>query len=84
MDAAFEVFLELGFENVTMSDIIRRSGGSFSTIYKFFGNKERLFAAALKYKIDEVFNVFQSLAERQDGDNERRFFRGAWLKSVRT
>ena len=41
LDAAFELFLQHGYENVSLSDIITKSGGSLSSIYKYFGNKEK-------------------------------------------
>lgn len=45
MDAAFELFLEQGYSNVSMTDIIRRSGGSLSTAYELFENKTGLLRA---------------------------------------
>ena len=41
--AAEQVFLEQGFEAASMSEIVRRSGGSLATLYKLFGTKEVLF-----------------------------------------
>ena len=55
LEAAGEVFLEEGFEKAGMNQIIQRSGGSLSTVYKIFGNKEGLFAAVLEYKMALIF-----------------------------
>ena len=45
MDAAFNLFLEQGYSNVSMTDIIRRSGGSLATAYQLFENKAGLLRA---------------------------------------
>jgi len=45
MDAAFTLFLECGYANVSMSDVIRRSGGSLATAYELFENKAGLLRA---------------------------------------
>jgi len=43
LEAAWELFLEKGFEAVSVDEIIRKSGGSKSTVYGLFGSKEGLF-----------------------------------------
>lgn len=43
METAWALFLEKGFEAVSVDEIIRKSGGSKSTVYDFFGSKEGLF-----------------------------------------
>lgn len=48
MEAAAELFLERGFEGTSVSDIVRRSGGSLATLYAWFGSKEGLFEAIVK------------------------------------
>lgn len=53
--AATEVFLKYGFEGTTLDMIIERAGGSRSTLYKNFGDKEGLFAAVIAHMIDEIF-----------------------------
>jgi transcriptional regulator, TetR family len=40
---ALELFLEKGYEKTSLSDIVAISGGSLSSIYTFFENKEGLF-----------------------------------------
>jgi AcrR family transcriptional regulator len=45
--AATAVFLKHGFEGTSLDEIIRRSGGSRSTLYEEFGDKEGLFAAII-------------------------------------
>lgn len=43
--AAREVFLEQGFEEASVNEVVRRAGGSLATLYAQFGNKEGLFLA---------------------------------------
>jgi AcrR family transcriptional regulator len=43
--AAREVFLEQGYEQASVNDVVRRAGGSLATLYGQFGNKEGLFLA---------------------------------------
>ncbi|CAG0966388.1 HTH-type transcriptional repressor BdcR [Gammaproteobacteria bacterium] len=43
MEAAWGLFLEKGFEAVSVDEIIKKSGGSKSTVYDLFGSKEGLF-----------------------------------------
>lgn len=43
--AARTVFLEHGYENASVNDVVRRAGGSLATLYAQFGNKEGLFLA---------------------------------------
>ena len=47
VQAASEVFLELGFEGASMSQIAARVGGSKRTLYGYFGSKEDLFLAVM-------------------------------------
>lgn len=53
--AATEIFLQYGFEGATLDMIIERAGGSRSTLYKNFGDKEGLFAAVIATLIDDIF-----------------------------
>lgn len=45
LEAASELFLERGFEGTSVSDVVKRSGGSLATLYAWFGSKEGLFEA---------------------------------------
>lgn len=44
IDAAFEVFRELGFDQASVAEIASRSGASKATVYSYFGSKEEIFA----------------------------------------
>ncbi|MFM2044230.1 MAG: hypothetical protein RLY86_2806 [Pseudomonadota bacterium] len=43
LDAAAQLFFEMGYERTSVNEIVRRSGGSLSTLYQLFGSKEGLF-----------------------------------------
>lgn len=45
LEVASQVFLEFGFERTSMSEIVKRIGGSKSTIYGYYPSKEALFVA---------------------------------------
>lgn len=45
LDAAREVFGEIGYEPCTVRDIIRRTGLAAGTFYNYFKSKEEVFAA---------------------------------------
>ncbi|MBR9883076.1 MAG: TetR/AcrR family transcriptional regulator [Oceanospirillales bacterium] len=58
LNAAKEVFLEQGFENASISDIMKRAGGSMTTLYRCFGNKLGLFEAMMQQSCDDLFASF--------------------------
>jgi AcrR family transcriptional regulator len=45
LDAAREVFAELGYESATVRDIIRRTGLASGTFYNYFKSREEVFEA---------------------------------------
>jgi len=47
LQAAIEVFREVGYERASMSRITARVGGSKATLYGYFASKEELFVAAM-------------------------------------
>ncbi|MDM1759236.1 MULTISPECIES: TetR/AcrR family transcriptional regulator [Acinetobacter] len=53
--SANELFLEHGYEAVSLDDIVNHAGGSKTSIYKYFGNKEGLFTAICDYRRDLFF-----------------------------
>jgi TetR/AcrR family transcriptional repressor of mexJK operon len=52
--SAAELFLEKGYENVSIDDIIKVVGGSKATIYSNFGNKQKLFEAVVQQLCADV------------------------------
>ena len=55
LDVSYRLFLDNGYENVSMNDIVKHSGGSLATLYKHFGNKEQLFVFLLEQQSEELF-----------------------------
>ena len=53
--SANELFLQHGYDAVSLDDIVNHAGGSKASIYKFFGNKEGLFTAIYDYRREQCF-----------------------------
>lgn len=45
LQAAAEVFAQVGFERAVLGDVVERAGTSIGNLYKYFPNKAELFAA---------------------------------------
>lgn len=60
VNAATEVFREVGYDRASMATISARVGGSKATLYSYFKSKEELFAAAM---LDAINADAQSLIE---------------------
>lgn len=54
LDAAKEMFIELGFNGVSMDGIAAAAGVSKLTVYSHFGDKDTLFAEAIRTKCVEM------------------------------
>lgn len=48
IEEAAQLFIERGYETVTIDDIVERIGGSKATVYSRFGGKDELFATVIK------------------------------------
>lgn len=57
--AARDVFLEFGYEQANMAEIVRRAGGSLSTLYAQFGGKKGLFEAMIDARVEAVTQQMQ-------------------------
>lgn len=65
--AAEAVFLEEGFDNASLQEVIDRAGGSMSTLYRQFGNKLGLLEAVMEQNANRLFH---SLEERTLWDDD--------------
>ncbi len=68
VDAACELFVELGFQATTMDKVAQRAKISKLSIYRHFENKEALFSAAMVARCDQF--APQALSEGVDGSAE--------------
>jgi AcrR family transcriptional regulator len=75
LDAAREVFGELGYETATVRDIIRRTGLSVGAFYNYYRSKEEVFAALA----DQGAGRFRPIlrAEREKAADFPSFVRAA-------
>ena len=67
LNAASEVFREVGFERASMSDIRARIGGSKGTLYNYFPSKEKLFFEVMhQAKTHELAETVRALNPAAD------------------
>lgn len=59
LDAAETLFLEQGFERVSLAAVVRCSGGSLATLYSLFGSKQGLLRAVVSRAIQANFALFR-------------------------
>jgi TetR/AcrR family transcriptional repressor of mexJK operon len=70
MEAATDAFLSNGYDGTSMDDVATLAAVSKPTVYKYFVDKERLFAAIVLSTTDQVVElvrlISQTLAETND------------------
>ncbi len=66
MDAAAELFLTKGYAATSLSDVVKRSGGSLSTLYAMFENKEGLFRALIQDRCRQVMQGLEGVGRQAD------------------
>lgn len=54
--AARDLFLEHGFDGVSVDQIVARAGGSKTSVYAYFKNKEGLFSALVEGVLEEFLD----------------------------
>jgi AcrR family transcriptional regulator len=52
VDAAIDVFGDMGYQRATVQDVVRASGLSVGAVYTYFKNKEELFLVACACEVD--------------------------------
>lgn len=78
---AWEVFRSKGFEGTSMSDVADRLGGSKATLYRYFGSKEELFAAALEDALKEQSDeTYEKVSREADLRQRLLEFADSYLK----
>ncbi|WP_376788564.1 TetR/AcrR family transcriptional regulator [Thermoflexus sp.] len=81
LEAAEEVFGELGFHRASIAEIVRRAGVAQGTFYLYFDSKEEIFRALVRYMSHElrkfIARAVAGLQDRLEIEREgyRAFFR---------
>lgn len=63
IEAAISCFLEKGYTNTSMSDIIKASGLSSGSIYSHFSGKEDILITAINEHLNNVKELYETLPE---------------------
>lgn len=83
LEAAAEVFCELGFERASMSAISERVGGSKATLYSYFQSKQELFVEVMLDALAEhAESVFGELTPSSDLHLALKRFASGYLSLV--
>ena len=61
LDTAKRLFMERDYNDVSLAEIVRESGGSFSTLYKWFGGKDELFLCVIIDHISHASALVESI-----------------------
>lgn len=63
IEAAIDCFLDHGYTNTSMSDIIKASGLSSGSIYSHFSGKEDILIGAVNERLNNVKELYETLPE---------------------
>ena len=63
--AAYELFLEKGYEATTLSDIVGRSGGSLATLYELFEGKPGLLRSLVGDRCSQISDAIDHAVSSQ-------------------
>lgn len=80
LEAARRCFLELGYEAVTIRDVIRLSGLAAGTFYNYFPDKESLFRALVEARLSKLQNRIHAACEH--ATDVRSFFHQSYLAAL--
>ncbi|MFB2537684.1 MULTISPECIES: TetR/AcrR family transcriptional regulator [unclassified Acinetobacter] len=68
LDVATELFIQHGYEHVSLDQIVEVAGGSKATIYKYFGNKQGLFFAIFQQRCNLFLQKVEQIYEQNIDD----------------
>lgn len=66
LEQARKVFMEKGYKNVTMKDVVEACDISRGGLYLYFGSTQELFLEVLKQEADEADDVFAANITKND------------------
>jgi AcrR family transcriptional regulator len=81
LEAALELFGELGFARTKLEDVARRAGVSKGTVYLYFDSKETLFREMVRTRIVSTVAESEAQIREHQGDNRElleRLARRLW------
>ena len=73
LDAAAELFVEVGYEAATMTAIAERSGSSIGALYNYFPDKQAIALTLANQYAKEIETHWKPLMEHVDNLNPRKF-----------
>ena len=80
---ATDMFLEQGYDAVSVEAIVQRAGGTKTNVYKHFGGKAELFAAAVEALCQElVRSIAQVELDGVEFDDALRAYGRAFLRTM--
>ncbi len=85
LEAAAEVFGEVGFRNSTVREICRRAGANIAAINYHFGDKEKLYAEVLRHahaRALEKYPAFQGVTDNAAPEQKLRAFVHSFLLRI--
>jgi len=66
INVASDLFMERGFESVTIKDIAQSAGVNTALIYYYFKNKEDLLRATIESLVDQALLTYQEIHAKHD------------------
>ena len=78
--AARHLFIYQGYDRKTLADIVSRAGGSLTTLYKLFGNKDGLLEAVVRENVASGESLIREAeaAKLSPADTLRRIAEGIY------
>lgn len=70
LDAAEEVFVDVGYEAATTNQIATQAGTSIGSIYEFFGNKQAVARALADRYLDELTGLYDAVVVDDPGGRD--------------
>lgn len=70
LDAAEQVFVEVGYDAATTNQIAARAGTSIGSIYQFFGNKQAVAAALSQRYLDQLSALYDEVVVDDPGGRD--------------
>src|ERR687885_364467 len=82
LDAALEVFAELGYAGASTEAIAAKAGISQPYVFRLFGTKKELFKAVVARCFRETLEVFQRAAEGKRGEDALHAMGRAYVEEL--